>query len=89
MRLDCDRLRALDAVVREGAFDRAARLELGWGMNPKPLVAAAIAEGTLVERVRGRPLDTPLYRHHARHAAGALEPLTAAVVAAARGTLLR
>jgi len=69
------------------SFVEAARLGLGWGMNPEPLVRDAIAAGSLVEVVRGRPLDTPLWWLYSRLATPTLERLTAAVIAAARDRL--
>lgn len=70
------------------AFVDAACAGLGWGMNPEPLAAAALADGRLSELIPGRPLDVPLYWHVSRSVAGALRPLTDAVVRAA-GKILR
>lgn len=66
------------------SFVDAARLGIGWGMNPEPLVRAAIAAGELVELVPGRPLDTPLHWQHTRLSTPSLERLTRAVLQAAK-----
>jgi LysR family transcriptional regulator, chromosome initiation inhibitor len=65
------------------AFVDAARLGLGWGMNPEPLVAAALADGRLAELPPQRWLDVPLHWQYLRAAERVLAPLTAAVLAAA------
>ncbi len=62
------------------AFVDGACAGLGWGMNPEPLAAAALADGRLVELMPGQPLDVPLYWHVNRSVATALQPLTEAVV---------
>ena len=69
------------------AFVDAAIAGLGWGMNPENLAAAALADGRLQELVAGKPLDVPLYWHVSRSVAGALRPLTDAVIKATRGAL--
>ncbi|MCZ8181107.1 MAG: LysR family transcriptional regulator ArgP [Rhizobium sp.] len=69
------------------AFVDAAIAGIGWGMNPENLAAAALADGRLQELVAGKPLDVPLYWHVSRSVAGALRPLTDAVVKATRGAL--
>lgn len=69
------------------AFVEAARLGLGWGMNPEPLVRDDIARGRLVALAPDRPLDTPLYWQVNRLTAHALAPLTAAVRKAAKESL--
>lgn len=71
------------------SFVEAALLGIGWGMNPRALVADAIAAGRLRELVPRRPLDTPLHWQHARLATPALERLTAAVLDAAGDALDR
>lgn len=43
------------------AFVRAALADMGWGMNPLPLVAPLLASGALVELLPDKPLDVPLY----------------------------
>jgi len=69
-------------------FVEAARLGLGWGMNPEPLVRADLDAGRLVELVADRPLDVALHWQVSRMAGTALAPLTRAVLAAARHALL-
>jgi LysR family transcriptional regulator (chromosome initiation inhibitor) len=69
------------------AFVDAAIAGIGWGMNPENLAAAALADGRLQELVAGKPLDVPLYWHVSRSVAGALRPLTDAVVKATHGAL--
>ncbi|MFN8840455.1 MAG: LysR family transcriptional regulator ArgP [Burkholderiales bacterium] len=66
------------------SFVEAARLGIGWGMNPEPLVRPLIAAGELVELVPGRPLDTPLHWQHPRLSTDTLDRLTQAVAAAAK-----
>lgn len=66
------------------SFVEAARLGIGWGMNPEPLVRPLIAAGALVELVPNRPLDTPLHWQHPRLSGERLERLTTAVVHAAK-----
>jgi LysR family transcriptional regulator, chromosome initiation inhibitor len=70
------------------AFVEAALLGLGWGLNPAPLVAAALAEGRLVALAPEVPLDTPLVWQASRIGRATLAPLTAAVRRAARGALV-
>ncbi|MEL6644735.1 MAG: LysR family transcriptional regulator ArgP [Pseudomonadota bacterium] len=70
------------------AFVEAARLGLGWGMNPEPLVSSAIAEGRLVPLAPDHPLDTPLYWLTTRVGRAALADLTEAIKRTARQTLL-
>lgn len=67
-------------------FVEAARLGLGWGMNPEPLVRADIAAGRLVA-VSAETLDTELHWQVARVAGRALASLTAAVRRAAAAAL--
>ncbi|MDZ7813842.1 MAG: LysR family transcriptional regulator ArgP [Ideonella sp.] len=43
------------------AFVRAALADMGWGMNPLPLVAPLLASGALMELLPDKPLDVPLY----------------------------
>ena len=59
----------------------------GWGMNPEPLVADALATGGLVELLPGTPLRVPLYWQTPRALDGALGPVTAAVREVARSAL--
>jgi LysR family transcriptional regulator (chromosome initiation inhibitor) len=69
-------------------FATAARLGLGWGMNPEPLVRRDLARGTLRALRCDLPLDIPLYWQSARLMSTALTPLTRALRRAARNTLL-
>lgn len=64
-------------------FVDACLAGLGWGMNPRGLVAAHLATGALVELVPGAVLDVTLYWQVSRLAAERLRPLTDAVIAAA------
>lgn len=68
------------------AFVDASRAGLGWGMNPEPLVAPALARGELVELVPGLALDVPLY-WQCRQALPVAALLTAAVCEAAAAVL--
>jgi LysR family transcriptional regulator (chromosome initiation inhibitor) len=61
------------------AFVEAARLGLGWGMNPEPLVAKEIAFGRLVPLTETGRLDTPLFWQVPRRLTEALAPLTRAI----------
>lgn len=70
------------------SFVDGALLGIGWGMNPAMLVEEHIATGRLVELVADQPVDVPLYWQVNRLSADALAPLTRAVAAAARATLL-
>jgi LysR family transcriptional regulator (chromosome initiation inhibitor) len=69
-------------------FATAARLGLGWGMNPEPLVAEDLARGTLRPLLPGTPLDTALYWQSSRLMGPALDPVTRALRRAARRGLL-
>lgn len=69
-------------------FATAARLGLGWGMNPEPLVADDLVHGTLREIMPGTPLDTALYWQSSRLMGPALRPLTRALRRAAGRSLL-
>lgn len=73
-------------IASSQAFVDAARLGLGWGMNPEPLVAGEIAAGRLVA-LSDQTLDTDLHWQVARLAARPLGPLTAAVRRAAADAL--
>lgn len=66
------------------AFVDACRAGLGWGMNPAPLVAQALQDGSLVCLKPDLPLMVALHWQHTRHALPMLKRLTDAVVAAAR-----
>lgn len=65
------------------AFVDAAKLGIGWGMNPDCLVAPLLASGALVELVPGQVLQVPLYWHWSRSLAKPLQSLTKNVLAAA------
>lgn len=71
------------------AFVTAALAGMGWALHPESLIAAHLAEGSLVELVSNLPLDVPLHWQHARAASGLLEGLTSQVLMAARSTLLQ
>ncbi len=70
------------------AFVEAARLGLGWGLNPAPLVTGPLAEGSLVALAPDVPLDTPLLWQASRIGRTALAPLADAVRQAARRVLV-
>lgn len=67
------------ALPSSTAFVEAARLGLGWGMNPAALVEAPLAEGALVELRAGLRVETPLVWQVPRSLASALAPLTASL----------
>jgi LysR family transcriptional regulator (chromosome initiation inhibitor) len=60
---------------------------IGWGMNPRSLVASHLRDGSLVELVPGRLLSVPLYWQHTRLQMPMLARLTKAVVSASRTAL--
>ena len=68
-------------------FVDASLAGLGWGMNPAPLVADALARGALLSLLPGQDLLVPLYWQHARTGGPLLQRLSDAVVAAARAGL--
>jgi LysR family transcriptional regulator (chromosome initiation inhibitor) len=70
------------------AFADAARLGLGWGMNPEMLVRGDLAQGRLVDLAPDLPLDVPLYWQFSRITGPVLAPLTDAIKKAARAALL-
>jgi len=70
------------------AFVEAAEAGLGWGMNPEPLVRAALAQGRLVALRPDLALDVPLDWQISRAMAAAIAPVTVAVRQAARAQLL-
>lgn len=70
------------------AFVDAALAGLGWGMNPQPMVAAAIESGRLVALDPDLPLDTPLHWQIGRVARDPLAPLTRAIRAGAERWLV-
>lgn len=69
------------------AFLDAALAGVAWCMNPELLARPHLEAGRLVELVPGTPIDIPLHWQHPRLAPPILERLTAAVTAAARGSL--
>lgn len=70
-------------------FAEAARLGMGWGMNPEILVGADLCAGVLVPLIEGAALDVPLYWQVARVVAPQLAPLTRAIRRAARDVLIQ
>ncbi|MBN7785750.1 LysR family transcriptional regulator ArgP [Ponticoccus gilvus] len=70
-------------------FVTAAKLGLGWGLNPAPLVDAEIAAGRLRDMAPDRPFDVPLYWQLRSLVAPALRPLTRAMVRAAKRGLVQ
>lgn len=70
------------------AFVDAARLGLGWGMNPAQLVRGPIRNGRLVPLIANTPLDVQLTWQVSRIMAPVLQPLTQAVCAAASKGLI-
>ena len=69
------------------AFVDAAIAGLGWGLNPEPLVQAALARGELVALPGAKVVDVPLHWQTLRAAERLLQPLSAAVAEAARAVL--
>lgn len=69
-------------------FATMARLGLGWGMNPEPLIANDLRSGALVAIVPDCPLHTPLYWQSGRLLGAALDPITHALRRAAKAGLL-
>lgn len=70
------------------AFAAAARLGMGWGMNPETLIRDDLARGSLVDLVPHLALDVPLFWQFSRITAQALDPLTRAMRRAAGAALL-
>lgn len=69
-------------------FAEAARLGIGWGMNPDLLIRDDLARGRLVDLAPGKPLDVPLFWQSSRILAPVLAPLTLAIRQAAGAALL-
>ena len=67
----------------------ACRAGLGWAMNPEGLVAAALADGSLVDLGPDTPLDIDLYWQFNRLTASAMASLTQALLATAKAMLPR
>ncbi len=93
--LDYSALSALNAVVREGSFERAAR---ALHVTPSAVSqrirllearvgCALLANGTLAELVPGTPLDVPLYWQETRVASVLLDGLSRRVLQAAQAQL--
>lgn len=64
-------------------------LGMGWGMNPLSAVRPHLESGALVEVMPDTPLDVPLYWQYSRVTAGALAPLTKALLKAGHAALER
>ncbi len=71
------------------AFIEAAERGMGWGMNPEPLVADAMARGKLVELVADTGFDVPLYWQFSRRLGAALGPVTSQLRRAAKTALVQ
>lgn len=71
------------------AFVDAARLGLGWGMNPEQLVTPHLADGSLLPLIADAPLDVPLSLQVSRIMAPTLAPLSRAIRAAAAEGLVQ
>jgi LysR family transcriptional regulator, chromosome initiation inhibitor len=69
------------------AFTDASVAGIGWGMNPRAMVAPHLRDGSLVELVPGRLLSVPLYWQHTRLQMPMLARLTKAVITASRAAL--
>lgn len=76
-------------IASSQAFVDACLAGLAWGMNPEPLVAAPLGDGTLVELLADTPLDVALHWQFTRLAAPALRPVTEAIRAMARDSLVQ
>lgn len=70
------------------AFIDACLGGMGWALNPEPLARPHLASGRLVDLSPDHHPEVALFWQVSRLAAGPLEPLTRAVMAAARGTLV-
>ena len=75
-------------IASSQAFVDACLAGLAWGMNPEPLVAPHLASGALVTLLPDAPQDVALHWQFTRLAAPALRPVTDAIRAAARATLI-
>jgi LysR family transcriptional regulator (chromosome initiation inhibitor) len=69
------------------AFIDASVAGIGWGMNPRSLIASHLQDGSLVELVPGRHLSVSLYWQHSRLQMPMLTRLTKAVISASREAL--
>ncbi len=70
------------------AFITAARIGMGWGMQPEVLVRPLIECGELVPLTDNSYLDVPLYWQMARASAALLNALSASVRSRASSTLI-
>lgn len=69
------------------AFVTATLAGMGWGMHPQAMIAAHLADGSLVEMLPDTPLDVALHWQSARAASKVLDGLGKAVMAAAAAAL--
>lgn len=76
-------------IASSQAFVDACLAGLAWAMNPEPLVAPQLASGALVELLPETPLDIALHWQFTRLAAPALRPVTEAIRATARDSLVQ
>ena len=74
-------------IPAPGAFVRAIRLGLGWGMIEEEAVEADLAAGRLMDVAPGKYVDVPLYWQHWKLDSAVLDALTAAVLRAAASGL--
>jgi LysR family transcriptional regulator, chromosome initiation inhibitor len=71
------------------AFVEGCLQELGWAMNPEPMVEAHLARGELVELVAGRPVDVELHWQSWRVASAWFDELSGHIQEEARRGLRR
>ena len=76
-------------IASSQAFVDACLAGLGWGMNPEPLIAAHLDQGTLIELVHDTALDVALHWQFTRLAAPALAPVTQAIRRSAARALVQ
>jgi LysR family transcriptional regulator (chromosome initiation inhibitor) len=74
-------------IPAPGAFVRAIRLGLGWGMIEEEAVEADLAAGRLMDVAPGKYVDVPLYWQHWKLDSAVLDALTTAVLRAAASGL--
>jgi LysR family transcriptional regulator (chromosome initiation inhibitor) len=74
-------------IASSQGFVEAARLGLGWGLNPETLVTQDLAQGHLAAVLPAAEINTPLYWQYPRLFAEALAPLTHALRKAAKDAL--
>lgn len=74
-------------IASSEGFVAACVAGLAWALNPEPLVARHIADGTLIDLRPTAPFDVPLHWQFNRLTAAAIAPLTAAIRTAARAHL--